>query len=102
MSDTFAVRLRELKKHVTIPSDLVTGLQLLPYVVVSGTHCTFLKEGATLGGREARKKDAPHTTFVRALRIKKSLIAEPECEILDQGIVIVHTYLYLNSVDCSL
>ena len=93
VSDTFAVHLRVLEARVAIPPTLVTSLRLLPYVAVSGAHRTFLKEGSTLqhipSGRADRGKDAPHTVFVRALHIKKSLLDDGDSQLLDQGTTFV-------------
>ncbi len=88
-SDSYSVHLRVLKARVTILPTIITGLQLLPCVIVSGAHRTFLKEGSTLpyfpSGRTDRGKDAPHSVYVRALHIKKSLLDDKDRQFLDQG-----------------
>lgn len=90
-SDTYAVYLSALLKQISVPTTLVSSLRLLPYVMVSGPARTFLKENTSLkyipSGRGDRGKDAPHTVFVRALYIKKSMLTEEECKNLDKGII---------------
>ncbi len=85
-----------------MPPKLITSLQLLPYVVVSGAHRTFLKEGTTHqyipGGRVDRKKGAPYTVFVRALHLKKNCLPYEDHEHLDQGEV--SQLLKLRSHEC--
>lgn len=95
-SNCYAVHLRVLQTRVMI-APLASSLQILPYVVVSGAHHTFLKEGSTLqyipGGRSDRRKDSPHTVYVRALHVKKSLLDSEDRQLLDQGRCIVNTSL---------
>ncbi len=82
-SYSYSVHLRVLNYTI------ITCLQLLPCVVVSGAHRTFLKEGSTLpyfpSGRTDRGKDAPHSVYVRALHIKKSLLDDKDRQFLDQS-----------------
>ena len=72
-----------------MPPELLGSLKLLPYVLVSGPHRTFLKESVILdyipGGRGDRTKEAPSTIFVRALQIKKNQLNKEDCTVLDQG-----------------
>lgn len=88
-ADTYAVYLRGLQNYVTMPPELLGCLKLLPYVLVSGPHRTFLKEDSILeyipGGRADRTKEAPNTIFVRALQIKKNQLSKEDCTVLDQG-----------------
>lgn len=89
LSDAYAVNLRVLQAKVVVPPSLVSNLKLLPYVTVSGPHRTFLKEEKNLdyipSGRDARKKNAPNTIFVRAMYLKKSTLANEDQKLLDQG-----------------
>ena len=97
--------LKVLGQVESLPCNVTARVSNQPGIIVTGPPRTFLKPKAGLryipSGRLDRKKDAPHTVFVRALYIQKEKLQQSVRNTLDAACAQITGSYLISLILCN-